>query len=140
MSFESLIVKPNAVSAGGASIVIDIMPPGSMFPSKVCQAVHVRSKTAKRVGTIWINDVHPYLPQAERGGYKQSGNGRELGPTGLAGIASKYGAYQAVLGVVRGSDGFFLRVVGGCEYGEGQGAGFFGGEQLLAVVYVNPYF
>ncbi len=26
------------------------------------------------------------------------------------------------------------------DHGEGQGAGFFGGEQLLAVVYVNPYF
>ncbi|TDT31211.1 betaine-aldehyde dehydrogenase [Naumannella halotolerans] len=37
-----------------------------------------------RHGTIWINDYHPYLPQAEWGGYKQSGFGRELGPTGLA--------------------------------------------------------
>ena len=37
-----------------------------------------------RHGTVWINDFHPYLPQAEWGGYKQSGNGRELGPTGLA--------------------------------------------------------
>ncbi|GAB3946150.1 aldehyde dehydrogenase family protein [Corynebacterium tapiri] len=37
-----------------------------------------------RHGTIWINDFHPYLPQAEWGGYKCSGNGRELGPTGLA--------------------------------------------------------
>jgi betaine-aldehyde dehydrogenase len=35
-------------------------------------------------GTIWINDYHPYVPQAEWGGFKQSGNGRELGPTGLA--------------------------------------------------------
>jgi betaine-aldehyde dehydrogenase len=35
-------------------------------------------------GTIWINDYHPYVPQAEWGGLKQSGNGRELGPTGLA--------------------------------------------------------
>ncbi|MDO5720936.1 MAG: aldehyde dehydrogenase family protein [Actinomycetaceae bacterium] len=37
-----------------------------------------------RHGTIWINDYHPYVPQAEWGGMKQSGNGRELGPTGLA--------------------------------------------------------
>lgn len=36
-----------------------------------------------RHGTVWINDYHPYVPQAEWGGYKQSGNGRELGPTGL---------------------------------------------------------
>jgi betaine-aldehyde dehydrogenase len=36
-----------------------------------------------RHGTIWINDYHPYLPQAEWGGFKQSGIGRELGPGGL---------------------------------------------------------
>lgn len=36
-----------------------------------------------RHGTIWINDFHPYLPQAEWGGFGQSGVGRELGPTGL---------------------------------------------------------
>ncbi|GAB3739708.1 aldehyde dehydrogenase family protein [Microlunatus parietis] len=36
-----------------------------------------------RLGTVWINDYHPYLPGAEWGGYKQSGVGRELGPTGL---------------------------------------------------------
>jgi betaine-aldehyde dehydrogenase len=36
-----------------------------------------------RHGTVWINDYHPYVPQAEWGGYKQSGIGRELGPTGL---------------------------------------------------------
>jgi betaine-aldehyde dehydrogenase len=38
---------------------------------------------ALRHGTVWINDYHPYLPQAEWGGFKQSGVGRELGPTGL---------------------------------------------------------
>jgi betaine-aldehyde dehydrogenase len=37
-----------------------------------------------RAGTVWINDFHPYVPQAEWGGMKQSGFGRELGPTGLA--------------------------------------------------------
>ena len=31
-----------------------------------------------RMGTVWINDYHPYVPQAEWGGYKQSGFGREL--------------------------------------------------------------
>ena len=36
-----------------------------------------------RHGTIWINDYHPYVPQAEWGGYKQSGVGRELGLAGL---------------------------------------------------------
>ncbi|MFB4318713.1 aldehyde dehydrogenase family protein [Actinomadura sp. 21ATH] len=37
-----------------------------------------------RYGTVWINDFHPYVPQAEWGGFKQSGIGRELGPAGLA--------------------------------------------------------
>ncbi|GAU65693.1 betaine aldehyde dehydrogenase [Streptomyces sp. NBRC 110611] len=37
-----------------------------------------------RAGTVWINDFHPYVPQAEWGGMKQSGIGRELGPAGLA--------------------------------------------------------
>ncbi|MEV0266184.1 aldehyde dehydrogenase family protein [Streptomyces sp. NPDC050617] len=37
-----------------------------------------------RCGTVWINDFHPYVPQAEWGGMKQSGVGRELGPAGLA--------------------------------------------------------
>ena len=36
-----------------------------------------------RMGTVWINDYHPYVPQAEWGGYKQSGVGRELGVAGL---------------------------------------------------------
>ena len=30
-----------------------------------------------RHGTVWINDFHPYVPQAEWGGMKQSGIGRE---------------------------------------------------------------
>ncbi|HEY3005318.1 MAG TPA: aldehyde dehydrogenase family protein, partial [Kribbellaceae bacterium] len=29
-----------------------------------------------RHGTVWINDYHPYVPQAEWGGFKKSGNGR----------------------------------------------------------------
>ncbi len=36
-----------------------------------------------RMGTVWINDYHPYVAQAEWGGYKQSGFGRELGEAGL---------------------------------------------------------
>jgi betaine-aldehyde dehydrogenase len=43
-----------------------------------------RVARALRHGTIWINDYHPYLPQAEWGGFGRSGNGRELGPSGLA--------------------------------------------------------
>jgi len=36
-----------------------------------------------RLGTVWINDFHPYFAQAPWGGYKQSGIGRELGRLGL---------------------------------------------------------
>jgi betaine-aldehyde dehydrogenase len=43
-----------------------------------------RVAEALRHGTVWINDYGPYLPQAEWGGFGQSGNGRELGPTGLS--------------------------------------------------------
>ena len=37
-----------------------------------------------RHGTVWINEYNRYLPQAEWGGFKQSGIGRELGLEGLA--------------------------------------------------------
>ena len=40
-----------------------------------------------RMGTVWINDYHPYVPQAEWGGYKQSGIGRELGRPGSTSTA-----------------------------------------------------
>ena len=36
-----------------------------------------------RLGTVWINDYHPYVAPAEWGGHKQSGIGRELGELGL---------------------------------------------------------
>ena len=43
-----------------------------------------RVASALRHGTIWINDYHPYVAQAEWGGFKQSGVGRELGEAGFA--------------------------------------------------------
>lgn len=43
-----------------------------------------RVARALRAGTVWINDFGFYTPAAEWGGFKKSGNGRELGPTGLA--------------------------------------------------------
>lgn len=39
---------------------------------------------ALRHGTVWLNDFGYYTAAAEWGGYGRSGNGRELGPTGLA--------------------------------------------------------
>ncbi len=54
---------------------------GGVFTSDAGCAQRVAQRL--RHGTVWINDFHPYVPQAEWGGYKRSGNGRELGPTGL---------------------------------------------------------
>ncbi|GAA2514988.1 aldehyde dehydrogenase family protein [Streptomyces gobitricini] len=47
-----------------------------------------------RHGTVWINDFHPYLPQAEWGGFGKSGIGRELGPAGLAEYRESKHVYQ----------------------------------------------
>ena len=43
----------------------------------------VRVARALRFGTVWLNDFHPYYPQAPWGGMKGSGVGRELGASGL---------------------------------------------------------
>ena len=53
-----------------------------------------RVSRALRHGTIWINDYHPYLPQAEWGGFKMSGIGRELGATGLEEYTEAKHIYQ----------------------------------------------
>lgn len=55
--------------------------------------------------TIWINDYHPYLPQAEWGGYKQSGNGRELGEVGLAEYQEHKHVYHNLTPTVHGQFG-----------------------------------
>ena len=43
-----------------------------------------RVSRALRHGTVWVNDYGPYKPQAEWGGFKASGIGRELGEYGLS--------------------------------------------------------
>ena len=54
---------------------------GAVWTQNAGRAERVAARL--RMGTVWINDYHPYVPQAEWGGYKQSGNGRELGQVGL---------------------------------------------------------
>ncbi|WP_026549486.1 aldehyde dehydrogenase family protein [Arthrobacter sp. Br18] len=55
-----------------------------------------------RHGTIWINDFHPYLPQAEWGGFGHSSIGRELGPTGFAEYQEAKHIYHNIEPVVTG--------------------------------------
>jgi betaine-aldehyde dehydrogenase len=54
---------------------------GAVWTENAGRAERIASRL--RHGTIWVNDYHPYVPQAEWGGYKQSGVGRELGMAGL---------------------------------------------------------
>ena len=54
---------------------------GAVWSENAGRAERVASKL--RHGTVWINDYHPYVAGAEWGGFKQSGNGRELGLMGL---------------------------------------------------------
>ncbi len=54
---------------------------GAVWTQNAGRAERVAARL--RMGTVWINDYHPYVPQAEWGGYKQSGIGRELGAMGL---------------------------------------------------------
>lgn len=54
---------------------------GAVWTADAARAQRVAARL--RHGTVWINDYNTYLPQAEWGGFKQSGIGRELGPMGL---------------------------------------------------------
>ena len=54
---------------------------GGVWTTDISKAERVAA--ALRHGTIWINDYGPYRPEAEWGGFKQSGFGRELGVSGL---------------------------------------------------------
>ncbi|SFD89620.1 betaine-aldehyde dehydrogenase [Lentibacillus persicus] len=54
---------------------------GGVFTNDIAKAERCVAKM--RMGTVWINDVNLYFPQAPWGGYKQSGIGRELGKSGL---------------------------------------------------------
>ncbi len=67
---------------------------GAVWTSDAGRAERVA--TALRHGTVWINDFHPYLPQAEWGGFGTSGIGRELGPSGLEEYQEKKHIYHNI--------------------------------------------
>jgi betaine-aldehyde dehydrogenase len=54
---------------------------GAVWTADASRAQRVAARL--RAGTVWINDYNMYLPEAEWGGFKRSGIGRELGPSGL---------------------------------------------------------
>ncbi|MFC9292977.1 aldehyde dehydrogenase family protein [Streptomyces sp. NPDC057011] len=65
---------------------------GGVWTADLDRAARVAGRL--RHGTVWINDFHPYLPQAEWGGFGKSGIGRELGPSGLAEYRETKHVYQ----------------------------------------------
>ncbi len=78
LTVESFTDEDDAVRLANASIY---GLAGAVWTDHAGKAERVASRL--RMGTVWINDYHPYVPQAEWGGYKQSGFGRELGATGI---------------------------------------------------------
>ncbi|MGQ0573059.1 MAG: aldehyde dehydrogenase family protein [Pseudonocardia sp.] len=79
LTVERFATEDEAVALGNDT---DLGLAGAVWTADPGRARRVAS--ALRHGTVWINDYHPYVPGAEWGGFKRSGNGRELGPAGLA--------------------------------------------------------
>jgi len=65
---------------------------GGVFTNDIAKAERCVKKM--RMGTVWINEVNFYFPQAPWGGYKQSGIGRELGKAGLEEYTETKHIYQ----------------------------------------------
>jgi betaine-aldehyde dehydrogenase len=79
LTIEPFSTEEEAIALGNDT---DFGLAGAVWTGDAGRAHRVAS--ALRHGTVWINDYHPYVPQAEWGGFGRSGNGRELGPSGLA--------------------------------------------------------
>jgi betaine-aldehyde dehydrogenase len=75
---ERFTAEAEAVALGNDT---DYGLAGAVWTQDVARGERVAR--ALRHGTVWINDFGPYLPAAEWGGFKRSGIGRELGPSGL---------------------------------------------------------
>jgi betaine-aldehyde dehydrogenase len=78
MTVEIFDTEAQAIAIGNDTI---FGLSGGLWTGDSLKAARVAS--ALRHGTVWVNDYGPYRPQAEWGGYKQSGIGRELGSHGL---------------------------------------------------------
>ena len=79
MTVETFISEAEAVALGNDTIY---GLSGAVWSRDEIKAQSVAAKL--RHGTIWVNDYGPYRPQAEWGGFKASGVGRELGEHGLS--------------------------------------------------------
>ena len=53
-----------------------------------------RTAAAVKAGSVWVNQYNGFDTALPFGGFKQSGNGRELGPTGLAEYQEHKHVYQ----------------------------------------------